>query len=38
MTYYEGITRTDTLMMALLYLWKVQARPNLKLNLIYNER
>ena len=36
--HYEAITRGDTLVMALLDLWTVKNRPELKLNLVYNER
>ena len=36
--HYEAITRGDTLMMALLKHWAVGNRPELKLQLEYNDR
>jgi len=36
--HYEAITRGDTLVLALLDLWAVKNRPELKLHLVYNER
>jgi hypothetical protein len=36
--HYEAITRSDTMMMALLQLWQAQNHPEIKLNLIYTDR
>ena len=36
--HYEAVTGGDTLMMALLKLWAMQNRPDLKLHLIYSDR
>jgi len=36
--YYEAITGSDTLAMALLNLWRVQQQPKLKLDLIWTDR
>jgi hypothetical protein len=36
--HYEAVTNGDTLMLALLRLWQVRHRPDLKLNLVYCDR
>lgn len=36
--HYEAVTNGDTLMMALLRLWQVRNRPELKLNLLFTDR
>ena len=36
--HYEAITRGDTLMMALLELWRVKNHPDLQLQLVYCDR
>jgi hypothetical protein len=36
--HYEAITRSDTMMMALLRLWQIENRPETKLRLVYTDR
>jgi len=36
--HYEAVTNGDTLMMAMLRLWQVQNRPDMKLNLLFTDR
>jgi hypothetical protein len=36
--HYEAITRSDTMMMALLKLWQMENKPETKLRLIYTDR
>jgi len=36
--HYESVTRGDTLMMALLKLWQIRNKPDLKLSLLFCER
>ena len=36
--HYEAITRADTMMMALLKLWLVNSKPDLRVDLVYSDR